>query len=87
MHAQRFPCIQMDLVHQCSQFQVSRAAKNGRTCCIISAQNCTGTQRNTAKKHRDCCQCFSISHKMSEIVHDYFSVHSGHLGGSPEAIF
>ncbi|CAI9562454.1 unnamed protein product [Staurois parvus] len=30
MHAQYFPCIQMDPVHQCSQFQVLREGKYGK---------------------------------------------------------
>ncbi|CAI9571658.1 unnamed protein product [Staurois parvus] len=35
MHTKHFPCIQMDPVHQHSQFQVSCERKNGRTCRIM----------------------------------------------------
>ncbi|CAI9560988.1 unnamed protein product [Staurois parvus] len=49
MHAKRFPCIQMDLVHQRSQFQVFHEGKNGRTCCIMLMM---GSIVNTTRKDR-----------------------------------
>ncbi|CAI9554805.1 unnamed protein product [Staurois parvus] len=61
MHAQRFPCIQRDLVHPCSQFQVSREVKNGRTCRILLMM---GSIVNTTRKDRSsqhiqyCSLCF-----------------------------
>ncbi|CAI9555835.1 unnamed protein product [Staurois parvus] len=49
MHAKRFPCIQMDPVHQCSQFQVLREGNNGRTCRIMLMM---GSIVNTTRKDR-----------------------------------
>ncbi|CAI9564485.1 unnamed protein product [Staurois parvus] len=49
MHAKHFPGTQMDLVHHCSQFQVSREGKNGRTCRIILM---IGSIVNTTRKDR-----------------------------------
>ncbi|CAI9560456.1 unnamed protein product [Staurois parvus] len=49
MHAKCFPCIQMDPVHQCSQFQVLREGKNGRTCRIMLMM---GSIVNTSRKGR-----------------------------------
>ncbi|CAI9546029.1 unnamed protein product [Staurois parvus] len=49
MYAKCFPCIQMDPVHQRSQFQVLREGKNGRTCCIMLMM---GSIVNTTRKDR-----------------------------------
>ncbi|CAI9575143.1 unnamed protein product [Staurois parvus] len=49
MHAKHFRCIQMDPVHQRSQFQVLCEEKNGRTHCIMLMM---GSIVNTTRKDR-----------------------------------
>ncbi|CAI9573311.1 unnamed protein product [Staurois parvus] len=49
MHAKCFPCIQMDPVHQRSQFQVWREGNNGRTRRIMLMM---GSIVNTTRKDR-----------------------------------